>query len=64
MPAFYAGGARGNGPGGRQDKFEWVGFGICLAGCLAAALGSVFVGASVLSRGKEKREPDDAPPAD
>ena len=48
----------------RQDKFEWVGFGICLAGCLAAALGSVFVGASVLSRGKEKKEPDDAPPAD
>lgn len=49
----------------RQDKFEWVGFGICLAGSLAAAFGSVFVGAAILSRGKEKTDSDgDAPPAD
>ena len=49
----------------RQDKFEWVGFGICLAGSLAAAFGSVFVGAAILSRGREKTDSDgDAPPAD
>lgn len=48
-----------------QTGFEWVGFGICLAGSLAAAFGSVFVGAAILSRGREKTDSDgDAPPAD
>ena len=49
----------------RQDKFEWVGLGICLAGSLAAAFASVFVGAGILSRGREKTDSDGgAAPAD